>query len=182
LRPTALVRDCSGSCPHHVPAPPHAANHSSGKAVLRQADLGSAITSQHRLDSLVLGRSDREPYATTIRAHIRIDPDAVPARSAPPDHSSDDAGRMVANYGSEGWGFESLRVRKMASDKRERCGGCFHSLLGSYAQRFDLSCIAGVDLAEAAGRCSSLTRGFAASGGAGMVTNLSLEGHHCGLR
>jgi hypothetical protein len=55
-------------------------------------------------------RSDREPnwepYARTIRARILlipIDADVARAQSAPPDHSSDDAGRMVANYGSEGW-------------------------------------------------------------------------------
>jgi hypothetical protein len=54
----------------------------------------------------VVRRSDREPnwepYATTIRARIRIDPDTARAWSAPPDHSSDDAGRMIANYGSDG--------------------------------------------------------------------------------
>jgi hypothetical protein len=64
----------------------------------------------------VVRRSDREPnwepYATTIRARIRIDPDTARAWSAPSDHSSDDAGRMIANYGSEGWGFESRRVRQ----------------------------------------------------------------------
>ena len=53
----------------------------------------------------VVRRSDREPnwepYATTIRARIRIDPDTARAWSAPPDHSSDDAGRMIANYGLE---------------------------------------------------------------------------------
>ena len=52
------------------------------------------------MNSLVVRRSDREPnwepYATTIRARIRIDLDTARAWSAPPDHSSDDAGRMIA--------------------------------------------------------------------------------------
>ena len=56
----------------------------------------------------VVRRSNREPnwepYATTIHARIRIDPDTARAWSAPPDHSSDDAGRMVVNFGSEGRG------------------------------------------------------------------------------
>jgi hypothetical protein len=75
----------------------------------RQAGITGRLiaTSQHVLDSLVSSRSDREPiwepYATTISAHIGIDQHAALGWSASPDHSSDDAGRMVANYELEGW-------------------------------------------------------------------------------
>ena len=63
----------------------------------------------------IVRRSDREPnwepYATTIRARIRIDPDTARAWSAPPDHSSDDV-TTGANYRSEGWGSDSAVVWK----------------------------------------------------------------------
>jgi hypothetical protein len=74
----------------------------------RQADITGRLiaTSQHVLDSLVSSRSDRESiwelYATTFGARIRIDQDAALSWSASPDHSSDDAGRKVANYRSKG--------------------------------------------------------------------------------
>ena len=42
-----------------------------------------------------------EPDSATIRAAIRTHPDAVRAWSASPDQLSDDAGRMVVNFGSE---------------------------------------------------------------------------------
>ena len=36
-----------------------------------------------------------EPYATTIRARIRVDPDAARAWSAPPDHSTTRSARFI---------------------------------------------------------------------------------------
>jgi hypothetical protein len=55
---------------------------------------------------LVMRSSGREPkwepYATSLRARICTASDAAQAWSASPDHLSDDAGRMVADFGSEG--------------------------------------------------------------------------------
>jgi hypothetical protein len=43
-----------------------------------------------------------EPDTIYLRAPIRTHSDAVRSRTAPADHLSDDVGRMVANYGSDG--------------------------------------------------------------------------------